>query len=191
MTEKGKVYTRTGDDGTTSLIGGVRVKKNHIRIEAYGTVDELNAQIGVLATYLSDEKDLTVIRRIQNDLFVLGGYLATDQSVMSLSQTLALNEEDVEFLEHIIDREEGVLPPWKGFILPGGTRAAAVAHVCRTVCRRTERCILALAETTEIDRVIIEYVNRLSDYFYVLARKLNFMAGVDEILWQKRCSFEK
>ena len=100
-------------------------------------------------------------------------------------------EEDVEFLEHIIDREEGVLPPWKGFILPGGTRAAAVAHVCRTVCRRTERCILALAETTEIDRVIIEYVNRLSDYFYVLARKLNFMAGVDEILWQKRCSFEK
>ena len=189
MAEKGKVYTRTGDDGTTSLIGGVRVKKNHIRIEAYGTVDELNAQIGVLATYLSDEKDLTVIRRIQNDLFVLGGYLATDQSVMSLSRTLALNEEDVEFLEHIIDREEGVLPPWKGFILPGGSYQSAVCHLCRTICRRAERRILDLEEKEicEIDVNCKRFVNRLSDYLFVLSRKLNHFASVSEIYWDKTC----
>lgn len=191
MTNKAKVYTRTGDDGTTSLIGGVRVKKNHVRIEAYGTVDELNAQIGLLATYLSDVQDLSEIRRIQNDLFVLGGYLATDQSVVTIQQTLVLDEDSVEFLEKIIDREEALLPPWKGFILPGGTPAASLAHICRTVCRRTERCMLALAEIAPLDAVAVKYVNRLSDYFYVLARKLNFIAGVDEILWQKRCSFEK
>lgn len=191
MTNKAKVYTRTGDDGTTSLIGGVRVKKNHVRIEAYGTVDELNAQIGVLATYLSDEQDLSEIRRIQNDLFVLGAYLATDQTVGTTRRTFVLEQADVAFLEEIIDRDEARLPPWNGFILPGGNLAAATAHVCRTVCRRAERCILALAETVPLDGVVVEYVNRLSDYFFVLARKLNFLAGVGEILWQKRCSFEK
>lgn len=191
MAAKGKVYTRTGDDGTTSLIGGVRVKKNHVRIEAYGTVDELNAEIGLLATYVTDEQDLLVLRRIQNSLFVLGGYLATDVSVMQVSSALMLDDADVVFVEQSIDEMEALLPPWKGFILPGGTRAAAVCHVCRTVCRRAERCMLGLAEVTALDHCALEYVNRLSDYFYVLARKLNFMAGVDEILWQKRCSYEK
>ena len=189
--KKSLIYTKTGDNGTTSLVGGVRVSKTHVRLEAYGTIDELNSGIGMLVSIIEINEDKELLQFVQHKLFSLGSYLATDTNQTKLNIASNIGEEDVFKIENSIDSIDAQLPQLKGFILPGGTCAAAVAHVCRTVCRRTERCILALAETTEIDRVIIEYVNRLSDYFYVLARKLNFMAGVDEILWQKRCSFEK
>lgn len=184
--KKSHVYTRTGDDGTTSLVGGVRVPKTHARLEAYGTLDELSAHLGVLVTYLTDEADVSRVLQIQNDLFAVGTYLATEGTQRELSRAGMMTEEDVRQMEEFIDLTEDGLPGWKGFILPGGTRGAAVCHVCRTVCRRLERRILALGTSVDLNPLVTAYVNRLSDYLYVLARKMLFMAGKDEILWKKR-----
>ena len=185
MAKKSIVYTRTGDKGMTSLIGGIRVPKNHARLEAYGTVDELNSQIGVLMSYMNDEHDYNFLLGIQNMLFVVGSNLATDTSVRQLSEGSVVSHEKVEEIEKEIDEVDAALPPLKAFVLPSGCRAAAVAHVCRTVCRRAERLILSLRDTCEVDEQVMLYINRLSDYLFVLARKLNVQAGNSEIFWKR------
>lgn len=181
-----KVYTKTGDRGQTSLVGGQRVSKCCDRLESYGTVDELNSQIGLLITYLTDSLDAQFLTDVQSTLFVVGGYLATDNSQRDIRPGNIVTPEMVLAVEQEIDRIDAILPPIKLFILPGGCRGASVAHVCRCVCRRAERCILRLAECgAEIDENVTAYVNRLSDYLFILARKLNFDANHPEIIWRR------
>ena len=182
-----KVYTRTGDKGETSIIGGIRVKKSCERLEAYGTVDELSSHLGLLSSMLPEGDDRTLLIRIQNNLFNVCSNLATDQSRTPLHDSAKLADGEIELLEHEVDRLMKLLPERQGFILPGGTQAAAQAHVCRTVCRRAERRIVALSEVATISAEIQQYVNRLSDYFFVLAKIINFNAGVSEIVWQNVC----
>ncbi len=182
-----KVYTKTGDKGMTSLVGGVRIRKSDVRIEAYGTVDELSAQLGLLVAMLSEGEDRTNVIRIQNNLFHVCTHLATDQSQTPLYPSARLPEGEVAFLEAEIDRLMSLLPERQGFVLPGGTMAAAQAHVARTVCRRAERRIAALAEVAEVGEEISQYVNRLSDYLFVLAKIINFNSGQTEIIWQNAC----
>lgn len=182
-----KIYTKTGDCGQTSLVGGQRVSKCCERLESYGTVDELNSHIGVLITYAKDEQDKAFMTDIQGKLFVVGGYLATDNSQREVREGNIVEPEMIEAVEREIDRIDSLLPPIKLFILPGGTRAASYAHVCRTVARRAERCILRLAEAgAVVDENVLAYVNRLSDYFFILARKLNYDEGCDEIIWRRK-----
>ena len=179
-----KVYTKTGDTGTTSLVGGKRVDKACARLESYGTIDELNAQVGLLLTYVDEQKDRDCLISVQNCLFVVGAQLATEAESAHILQS-TITADDVTALEREIDQASEGLPKWRGFTLPGGCRAAALAHVCRTVCRRAERRILALNATEKVDAQLLSYVNRLSDYFYVLALRLNFLQGTEEILWKK------
>lgn len=184
---KSLVYTRSGDAGKTSLIGGTRVAKTDIRLEAYGTVDELSAQLGLLATYLTQPQDQQMVMSIQHRLFAVGAYLATDPlSGVSLPQA-KISTEMIAEIEQEIDRIDAQLPPLKRFVLPGGCRAAAVAHVCRTVCRRCERRILSLAEMQKIEVNLTAYINRISDYLFVLSRKLNIDAKKEEIFWDNGC----
>ena len=182
-----KVYTRTGDKGTTSLVGGVRIKKSSPRLEAYGTVDELSAHLGLLVAMLPEGTERDNIIRVQNNLFNVCTHLATDQSQTPLYPSAHLAEGETEFLEQEVDRMMQLLPERQGFILPGGTQAAAQAHVARTVCRRAERRIAALAEEAEVGDDIQRYVNRLSDYLFVLAKIINFNSGQTEIIWQNAC----
>ena len=180
------IYTRTGDQGQTSLVGGQRVNNACARRESYCTIGQLSSQIGLLITYFSDENDLTFLTNIQNALFVVGGYLATDNSQHEVRTGNIVTPDMVAGIEQEIDRINVLLPPFRCFILPGGCRAAALAHVCRTVCRRAERRILALAEEgAEVDTQVIAYINRQSDYLYVMARKLNIDEKHDEIIWQR------
>ena len=183
--KKSNISTRTGDDGTTSLNGGTRVSKTDVRVEAYGSVDELNAQLGLLVTYLETEADRGVLRKVQNDLFAVGAYLATESGRAEERRMQGVSVADVAWLEQAIDEAEDGLPAWRGFVIPGGSRGAAVCHVCRTVCRRAERRILELAKRVEVRSEVCAYVNRLSDYLFVLSRKLLFIAGKDEIIWKK------
>ncbi len=182
-----KVYTRTGDDGTTSIIGGVRVKKTNSRIEAYGTVDELSAQLGLLVSFMKDGEDKDLVVRTQRNLFTLCSYLATDKTKTPLAPSYTLDHAEVGILEKAIDKITAGIPQQKHFILPGGSHEAAIAHVCRTVCRRAERRVFFLAESTRLDPEVLEYLNRLSDYLFVLARKLNFIDGVREKIWDNSC----
>lgn len=185
--KKSMVYTKTGDKGMTSLVGGVRVPTTHPRLEAYGTVDELNAQLGLLVTYVSDEADRTFLLGVQHKLFSVGAILATD-SEHADSMRCVLTSIDVEEMERAIDEVDAGLPPLRAFVLPGGTRGGAVCHVCRTICRRAERRILEMAdEGLEVDSIVLVYINRLSDYLFVFSRKLNNLDNCDEILWQKSC----
>ncbi len=179
-----KVYTRQGDRGKTSLVGGQRVSKASERLEAYGTVDELSSHLGLLASFLPDGDDKTMIIRVQSCLFNVCTNLATDQEQTVLSPSAHLPEGEIELLEAQVDKIMNLLPEKQGFILPGGTREAAQAHVCRTVCRRAERRIVALSELSQISPEILQYVNRLSDYLFVLAIKINFNANRSEIVWQ-------
>lgn len=180
-----KIYTRTGDKGKTSLIGGKRVSKTHQRLEAYGTIDELNAHIGLLLAQLpADESERTTLLQVQNILFVVGAQLATPPEV---SSPLAVTPEMLSTLEEAIDRIEAALPSLKAFVLPGGTQAASQCHVCRTVCRRAERRVLALASRATIPSELTSYLNRLSDYLFVLSRKINNEQGMQEIFWQNPC----
>ena len=182
-----KVYTKTGDKGMTSLVGGVRISKADIRHEAYGTVDELNSNIGLLATEVRDEGILETLYRIQSNLFNVGTHLATDQDKTPLYESAKLCDGEVELIEGEIDKTLSELPETMGFVLPGGGRAGALAHVCRTVCRRAERRVLALSEKAAVGEEIIKYLNRLSDYFFVLAKKLNIIDGISEKTWSKTC----
>ena len=181
------VYTRRGDKGMTDLVGGIRISKTDSRLEAYGTVDELSSHIGLLVTMLADGADRTLLIRIQNNLFNIGTHLATDQSQTPLYASARLPEGETAMLEQAIDQTLALLPQAQGFVLPGGTQAAAQCHVCRTVCRRAERRILHLAEHAVVGDDIIQYVNRLSDYLFILAKKINFNMGHDEIMWKNTC----
>ena len=182
------VYTRRGDQGITDLVGGVRISKSDVRLEAYGTIDELSSHLGLLISLLPpDDDERPVLLRIQNNLFNIGTHLATDQSQTPLYASARLPEGETAFLEQRIDQAIAQLPEAQGFVLPGGCAAAAQCHVCRTVCRRAERCIDALAEKATVGPEIIEYVNRLSDYLFVLAKIINFNTGHQEILWKNAC----
>lgn len=181
--KKSQVYTKTGDKGTTSLVGGDRVPKTHIRLEAYGTVDELNSYLGLLNTYLRDEADRNFILGVQHKLFSIGSHLATNQEKTQLKAASILSPEHVERIEQEIDKLDDQLPELRAFIIPGGSRGAAVCHICRTVCRRAERRILALSETCTISAEVLAFVNRLSDYLFVLSRKINFDEQNSEIFW--------
>jgi len=182
-----KVYTRGGDKGLTSLVGGQRVRKCSARLEAYGTVDELSSHLGLLAAMMPHGLEQEMVFRIQNNLFNVCTNLATDQEQTPLYPSAHLPEGETEWLEQQIDNIMAQLPQEQGFILPGGTPAAAQAHVCRTVCRRAERCIVALAEQATVSPEVLQYVNRLSDYLFVFAKKLNFMAAHSEKTWQNAC----
>lgn len=183
---KSYVYTRTGDQGETSLVGGQRVPKTHARLEAYGTVDELNSQVGLLLSYIEDAADRDFLTDVQRTLFIVGSSLATDTTRRELSENSIVHQEHIEALEKEIDRVDEGLPRLKAFVLPAGCRAACVAHVCRTVCRRAERCILHMQESCPVAPLLIAYINRLSDYFFVLARKLNNESEIGEIFWSRK-----
>ena len=165
-----KIYTKTGDKGQTSLVGGQRVEKTHPRLEAYGTVDELTSHLGLLRSMISEEQYKNFILNIQKALFSLSAQLATPPESKYQPEPFAAGQ--VEALEAEIDRLQAELPPFRCFIIPGEGQASSQAHVCRTVCRRAERCILAMAQACEVSGEVLRYINRLSDYLFVLARHL-------------------
>ena len=165
-------------------MGGVRIKKSDIRLEAYGTVDELSAHLGLLISQMPEGDERELLIRVQNDLFNVCTHLATDQSQTELYPSAHLPEGATERLEKAIDSMKEQLPEPQGFILPGGTVVAAQAHVCRTVCRRAERCIAALAQTAIVGAEIMTYINRLSDFLFALTKIINFNSGQSEILWK-------
>jgi cob(I)alamin adenosyltransferase len=177
-----KIYTKTGDTGFTSLFGGARISKDDIRIEAYGTVDELNAFVGTLYDACPHDETKQILFAIQNKLFNIGSVLACDPS--SDFKLEGVGAEDVALIEQSIDIMEAALAPLKNFILPSGHLLISASHVCRTVCRRAERRVVALHKTAHVDEPIAVYLNRLSDYFFVLARYFAILMNVDEIKWQ-------
>lgn len=177
--KKATIYTGTGDSGETSLIGNVRVRKNHPRVEAYGTLDELNAHLGLLCVAVEEHGTKAFIEQIENGIITLGSYLATGKECQC-----PIGKEEIETLENAIDVLEAELPPMHAFILPGGNEAAARANLCRTVCRRAERAIVTLGENCAVDAKAMVFINRLSDYLFLLQRKLTDGA---EKKWQKPC----
>lgn len=181
-----KIYTKTGDQGETSLFGGKRVWKDDLRIQAYGSVDELNSVIGFAVTEVKNEELKKELLSIQNELFTVGSDLATPQDSGSKKFSVPrIDENYAKRLETIIDRFDAELPELKNFILPGGLKGAAILHNARTVCRRAERNVVALSRNESIGTEIEKYLNRLSDLLFVLARFENFSNGVKDILWQK------
>ena len=178
---KSKIYNLTGDDGTTSLVHGKRVAKDDIRVETYGTLDELNSFIGLLAHNSKlDHDDLPkIIYRIQNKLFNIGAYLATEDADKATGLYIA----DVKELESKIDEMDAELPPLRGFVLPGGSRLSALCDICRTITRRAERHVVTLSHSAPIDPLVLQYLNRLSDFFFILARYNNINTQTEEILW--------
>jgi|SRR5690554_1408201 len=180
-----KIYTKTGDAGTTALLGGTRVGKSHIRIDAYGTVDELNAYVGLLKDQEVNSQRGTFLKGIQEVLFVLGANLATSPGKEKVKKP-DIQAMDVVALENEIDAMEGELEPLKRFILPGGHQVVSFCHLARTVCRRAERCVAALRESEPVDEIVLQYLNRLSDYFFVLARLIAKELDVEEVTWEPR-----
>ncbi len=180
-----KIYTKTGDKGETSILGGKRLQKHHIRIEAYGTVDELNAHLGLLADTIPDQNQVALLRSVQQLLFTIGANLASDPE-KKISHDIDLFPSDIEQLELAIDGMETELPPLKNFILPGGHAYVSYCHLARTVCRRAERTVVALSQNSEVNQLVIQYLNRLSDYLFVLARKTAKDLEVKEVVWTPR-----
>jgi len=179
-----KIYTKTGDKGETSLFGGKRLPKNHIRIEAYGTVDELNSYIGMLKDIIELEATRNTLKEIQDRLFTIGANLASDpDKTMQIPDLIA---SDIEVLEKGIDHMEQELSPLKHFILPGGHTSVSFCHIARCVCRRAERIVIALQQESSVETIIVQYLNRLSDYLFVLARFQAKNVGVEEIKWEGR-----
>ena len=178
------IYTKTGDGGTTSLVGGTRVSKCHPRVEAYGTVDELNAHIGLLAEMIRDidSRQFDLLKEVQQRLFVVQTLLATEKEVPF--QLPQLPDTAVDEIEHHIDELQSQLPPFRSFVMPGGTLPSAQCHVARTVCRRAERCIVKLSEQSPVDNRIAPYINRLSDYLFVHSRHLVISQGAEESLFK-------
>lgn len=187
-----KIYTKTGDGGTTALFGGTRVPKHHIRIESYGTVDELNSHIGLIRDQEIDPHYKTVLAEIQDRLFTVGAILATPPDKETLKngqprlQNLGLVQTDIEFLENEIDTMEKSLPQMTHFVLPGGHTTVSFCHIARCVCRRTERLATHLHELEPTNEQVLKYLNRLSDYLFVLARKLTFDLQAEEVQWIPR-----
>lgn len=180
-----KIYTKTGDSGTTSLLGGARVSKAHIRIEAYGTVDELLSYFGLLRDQPVNKNRKTFLKNIQDRLFTLGADLATEPGKDKVVKP-DLFEEDVVVLEKAIDEMDESLEPLKNFILPGGHQSVSFAHLARCVCRRAERITIALNDSEPVDPLIIRYLNRLSDYLFTLSRKMAQELGAEESKWEPR-----
>ena len=180
-----KLYTKTGDKGETGLIGGTRVSKTDIRLEAYGTVDELNAQIGLLVAEDVKSEHAGFLQFIQNLLFTVGSNLATDITKTDYRAASVMKDEYITAIEEEIDRIDAMLPPLTNFILPGGSRKSALCHVCRTVSRRAERRIIEMSYKNETENKIIIFVNRLSDYFFVLSRIMLIEEQKQEILWKQ------
>ena len=184
-----KIYTKTGDTGTTSLFGGTRVPKHHIRIESYGTTDELNSWIGLIRDHVEDKGVKSLLQEIQDRLFVLGAQLATEPEKAKLKSGKdrlninTLQENDVQELENAMDEMNAELPAMTHFILPGGHPTVSYCHIARTICRRAERMITYLNENEAVDPIILVYINRLSDYLFVLARKISATLKAEEIKW--------
>jgi cob(I)alamin adenosyltransferase len=182
-----KIYTKTGDKGTTSLIGGTRISKSHLRIAAYGTVDELNSYIGLCRDLVGNEKSRSMLMEIQDRLFTIGSSLACDPEKEPKMKIPDLKESDILLLEKEIDAMNEVIPPMKSFILPGGHIAVSHLHIARCICRRAERKAVQLdSEKEEILPIVLQYLNRLSDYLFILARFTGHDLGVDEVLWKAR-----
>ncbi|MEM8526766.1 MAG: cob(I)yrinic acid a,c-diamide adenosyltransferase [Bacteroidota bacterium] len=179
-----KIYTKTGDKGETSLFGGKRLPKNHIRIEAYGTVDELNSYIGLLRDVIELEEVRALLKDIQDRLFTIGANLASDPD--KEMQVPDVKASDIEVLEHSMDKMEATLVPLKHFVLPGGHTSVSFCHIARCVCRRAERITIALQQESPVEAVIVKYLNRLSDYLFMLARFQAKNVGVEEIKWEAR-----
>ncbi len=180
-----KIYTKTGDKGETGLFGGDRVSKDSTRIEAYGSVDELNSFIGLTIAEVKDEDIKKLLLKIQNELFVVGSNLATPDINKDKKNIIPkISEDFFKEAENAIDHFEGKLEPLKHFILPGGSKSSALLNVCRTVCRRAERRVVALNNTVKIDEKIIIFLNRLSDLFFVLARYENQISGNKDVIWK-------
>lgn len=179
-----KIYTKTGDQGETSLFGGLRLPKSHLRIEAYGTVDELNALIGLVRDNVENDGIRALLKDVQDRLFDVGANLATAPGKEMPAS--GIRETDIGQLEKAIDEMEEELPKLKNFILPGGHSLVSFSHLARCVCRRAERRVVALAIEEAVDDAILRYLNRLSDFLFVLARKIAFDLGVPEVIWQAR-----
>lgn len=179
-----KIYTKTGDTGETSLFAGGRVDKDHLRLHAYGTIDELNSILGMARAQRLDSALDEKIRRVQTELFQIGADLATPLETEA-KWIVRVDEAGIGNLEQEIDDLDATLPPLKNFIIPGGTQAAATLHVARTVCRRAERWIVALKKETEINPLVLQYINRLSDWLFVMARAANARDGVGDVLWER------
>jgi len=184
--KKSLVYTKTGDKGTTSLIGGTRVSKGDLRLDAYGTVDELSSHIGMIWSYNIDQHSKEVLQSTQNQLFVIGAYLATDSTVSDLRNRLTRDNTLIEQLENEMDVLENALPPLTNFVLPGGHPAVSACHIARTVCRRAERKVVEMSQQLEVDEWVITYLNRLSDYLFVLSRHLSNFFNIEEIPWKPK-----
>lgn len=198
---KSKLYTRTGDKGTTSLVDGSRIKKNSLRLEAYGTIDELSSALGTISSDAKCNEEVKgQVKEIQNELFNVGSYLATPSPKVEESDVYSegfiddgnpsincrsLDAAKLQTLESWIDTLDEQTPKIQAFVLPGGCELASKAHVARTVCRRAERRIVDLTEKEYVDPRVVEYINRLSDYLFIVARYFNFMQGEQEIVWQK------
>lgn len=182
-----KIYTKTGDAGKTSLIGGTKVLKSDPRIESYGTVDELNSHIGLVSDFCKDDHIKDILKEIQDRLFTIGSELACDPDKIVKMSIPDLHESDVELLEKEMDKMDKELPVMKNFILPGGSPAISFMHVARCVCRRAERCCVNLKENGgEVNPLIIKYINRLSDYLFMLARYTGMKNDAPEIIWKAR-----
>jgi cob(I)alamin adenosyltransferase len=182
-----KIYTKTGDLGKTSLIGGTKVSKSNIRIETYGTIDELNSYIGLVSDHCSDEHSKNILKEIQDRLFTIGSSLACDPDKEQKLKIPDLKETDIELLEREIDAMNEKLPEMKHFILPGGHVAVSTTHIARCVCRRAERwCVNMHEQNLFVDPLIIKYLNRLSDYLFVLARFVGNLLQIHELRWKPR-----
>lgn len=180
-----KIYTKTGDTGTTALFGGKRVSKADLRIETYGTVDELNAYVGLVRDQPVNQIRKNILVEIQDRLFTIGSMLATEPGNTKVKIPSIL-KEDIVVLEKAIDAMDALLPPMKSFVLPGGHPSVSFCHVARTVCRRAERLVIALDAQEKIDTLVIQYLNRLSDYLFMLSRKMSAELNAEEMPWKPR-----
>ncbi len=180
-----KIYTKTGDQGTTALFGGQRLPKSDLRIETYGTIDELNSHMGLLRDQTVNTSRKEILIEIQDRLFTIGSILATEPGNTKV-KIPSLQESDITFLEKEIDQMDGQLPPMKFFVLPGGHPSVSIGHVVRTVCRRAERLVIALNMQNPVDALVIKYLNRLSDYLFMLCRMMAHELKIEETPWQPR-----
>ena len=180
-----KIYTKTGDKGTTALFGGKRVSKADLRIDTYGTVDELNSYIGLVRDQPVNASRKNILVEIQDRLFTIGSILATEPGNTKV-KVPSLADGDITLLEKEIDAMDAQLPPMKSFVLPGGHQSVSFCHVARTVCRRAERLVIALDAQEKVDALIVQYLNRLSDYLFMLSRKMTAELGAEETPWKPR-----
>jgi cob(I)alamin adenosyltransferase len=178
-----KIYTKSGDKGKTSLIGGKRIDKDELQVEAYGSVDELNSNLGLLVEYLTQKNDKEFILEIQNKLFIIGSQLAFDIKSSNNLVLPSLDKNSIIKIENEIDLIESQVSKMTNFIIPGGSKIISICHICRSVCRRAERRVVSLSKQSKIDSLIIIFLNRFSDYLFVLSRKIANDTGIDEILW--------